>query len=77
MTKRPLGKSLNRHRTVYLPRKTKITIEDPFWKALKDIAAGRNRNVNHLVRQVNERRPANLSSATRLFVLDYDRKRAR
>jgi len=75
--KRPPRRSLNRARTVYLPRKTKISIEDAFWTALKEVAAAKNRSLSDLVRQIDERQLANRSSAIRLFVLDYYQKRAR
>src|SRR5262245_54853498 len=75
--KRPPRASLIRGHSVYLPRKTKLSLEDAFWKALKEIAAAKNRSVNDLVGQIEKRRPTNLSSAMRLFVLDYYRERAR
>ena len=52
--------------------KTSVSLEDAFWKALKDIAAGRDMTLSGLVGAIDaERRHGNLSSAVRLFVLDY------
>ncbi|MFY9893232.1 MAG: ribbon-helix-helix domain-containing protein [Xanthobacteraceae bacterium] len=52
--------------------KTSVSLEDAFWKALKDIAAGRDMTLSELVGAIDaERRHGNLSSAVRLFVLDY------
>ena len=52
--------------------KTSVSLEDAFWKALKEIAAGRNMTLSELVGAIDaERRHGNLSSAVRLFVLDY------
>ncbi len=56
--------------------KTSVSLEDAFWKALKDIAAGRHMTLSELVGAIDaERRHGNLSSAVRLFVLDYYRAR--
>ena len=55
--------------------KTSVSLEDAFWKALKDIAAGRDMTLSELVGAIDaERRHGNLSSAVRLFVLDYYRR---
>ncbi len=56
--------------------KTSVSLEDAFWKALKDIAAGRHMTLSELVGAIDaERRHGNLSSGVRLFVLDYYRAR--
>jgi predicted DNA-binding ribbon-helix-helix protein len=56
--------------------KTSISLEDAFWKALKEIATGRTMTLSDLVGSINvERQHANLSSAIRLFVLNYYRIR--
>jgi predicted DNA-binding ribbon-helix-helix protein len=59
--------------------KTSISVEDAFWKGLKEIAEGRDMTLSDLVTAVNsERKHGNLSSAVRLFVLDhYDEQRKR
>jgi predicted DNA-binding ribbon-helix-helix protein len=52
--------------------KTSVSLEDAFWKGLKDIAVVRNINLSDLVASIDsERRHGNLSSAIRLFVLDH------
>ena len=54
--------------------KTSVSLEDAFWKALKEIASGRNLTLSDLVAAIDsERRHGNLSSAIRLFVLDHYR----
>ena len=54
--------------------KTSVSLEDAFWKALKEIAGGRDTSMSDLVAAIDsERRHGNLSSAIRLFVLDYYR----
>ncbi len=53
---------------------TSVSLEDAFWKALKEIAGGRNMTLAELVTSINAKREhANLSSAIRLFILNYFR----
>src|SRR6266576_670578 len=52
--------------------KTSVSLEDAFWKGLKEIAAERHMTLSELVGAIDsEREYGNLSSALRLFVLDY------
>ena len=54
--------------------KTSVSLEDAFWKGLKEIAGGRDVTLSDLVSTIDsDRRHGNLSSAIRLFVLDYYR----
>jgi predicted DNA-binding ribbon-helix-helix protein len=54
--------------------KTSVSVEDAFWKGLKEIAIGRNKTLSDLVAEIDTGRPhGNLSSAIRLFVLDHYR----
>jgi predicted DNA-binding ribbon-helix-helix protein len=54
--------------------KTSVSLEDAFWKGLKEIAIGRHLHLSELVAVIDaERRHGNLSSAIRLFVLDHYR----
>jgi predicted DNA-binding ribbon-helix-helix protein len=54
--------------------KTSVSLEDAFWKGLKDIAVARHVTLSDLVASIDsERRHGNLSSAIRLFVLDHYR----
>jgi predicted DNA-binding ribbon-helix-helix protein len=68
-------KSLIVKRSVVIAgHKTSISLEDPFWKALKEIAALRNMPLSNLVASVDlDREHANLSSAIRLFILEHCR----
>jgi predicted DNA-binding ribbon-helix-helix protein len=57
--------------------KTSVSLEDEFWKCLKDIATGRDLTLSEVVASIDtDRRHGNLSSAIRLFVLDYYRAQA-
>ena len=52
--------------------KTSVSLEDEFWKGLKEIASGRELTLSDMVASIDtDRRQGNLSSAIRLFVLDH------
>ena len=54
--------------------KTSVSLEDAFWKGLKDIAGSRDITLSELVAAIDTgRQHGNLSSAIRLFVLDHYR----
>jgi predicted DNA-binding ribbon-helix-helix protein len=54
--------------------KTSVSLEDEFWSGLKEIAARRVATLSELVGAIDkERQHTNLSSALRLFVLDFYR----
>jgi predicted DNA-binding ribbon-helix-helix protein len=54
--------------------KTSVSLEDAFWKGLKEIASGRDMTLSDLVAAIDsDRQHGNLSSAIRLFVLDFYR----
>jgi predicted DNA-binding ribbon-helix-helix protein len=57
--------------------KTSVSLEDAFWKGLKDIAGGRDMTLSELVAVIDsQRQHGNLSSAIRLFVLDHYRNQS-
>jgi len=56
--------------------KTSVSLEDEFWKGLKEIAIDREMTLSDLVGTIDtDRLHGNLSSAIRLFVLNYYRER--
>jgi predicted DNA-binding ribbon-helix-helix protein len=56
--------------------KTSISLEDAFWKSLKEIAGERNMTLQGLVGEIDANREHdNLSSAIRLFVIGVYRDR--
>jgi predicted DNA-binding ribbon-helix-helix protein len=56
--------------------KTSVSLEEAFWSGLKDIAVARRTTLSDLVGAIDaERQHGNLSSAIRLFVLEYYRTR--
>ena len=66
-------KSLVVKRSVVIAgHRTSISLEDAFWQGLKQIATIRKMGLSELISTIDmERRHANLSSAIRLFVLDF------
>ncbi len=51
--------------------KTSVTLEDPFWRGLKEIAHDKGATMSKMVAEIDKtRQQGNLSSAIRLFVLD-------
>ena len=57
--------------------KTSVSLEEAFWNGMKEISGLRNMTLSELVGEIDSnRQQGNLSSAIRLFVLDYFRTRA-
>ena len=75
----PAMKSLILKRSIMIAgQKTSVSLEDEFWQALKQIAAGLDIKMAELVHQIGQQREyGNLSSALRLYVLEHYLSRAR
>jgi predicted DNA-binding ribbon-helix-helix protein len=58
--------------------RTSISIEQPFWDGLTEIAASRKSSLAAVVAQIDRTRPAgtNLSAAVRIAVLAWYRRKA-
>jgi len=57
--------------------KTSVSLEEAFWNGMKEISGLRNMTLSELVGEIDSnRQQGNLSSAIRLFVLDYFKSRA-
>ena len=57
--------------------KTSVSLEEAFWNGMKEISGLRNITLSEQVGEIDgNRQQGNLSSAIRLFVLDYFRTRA-
>jgi predicted DNA-binding ribbon-helix-helix protein len=64
---RPVKRSFN-----IAGHRTSISLEAPFWAALKDVAARERIPLVQLVARIDaERQGAGLSSAVRVWLLDY------
>jgi predicted DNA-binding ribbon-helix-helix protein len=57
--------------------KSSVSLEEGFWSGIKEIAAGRNMPLSDLVSEIDKnRQQGNLSSALRLYVLEFYQKRS-
>ena len=57
--------------------KTSVSLEEAFWNSMKEISRQRDMTLSELASEIDSnRQQGNLSSAIRLFVLDYFRSRA-
>ena len=57
--------------------KTSVSLEEAFWNGMKEISGERSMTLSELVGEIETgRQQGNLSSAIRLFVLDYFKTRA-
>ena len=58
--------------------RTSVSIEEPFWQAIAEVAAARRLSVTALIAAIDRDRPpaTNLSAAVRLFVLAWYRDKA-
>ena len=66
---------MKKHSVRIADHSTSITLEPEFWDALKVIATRRKLSINDLTTQIDESRgERNLSSAPRVFILDWYKK---
>jgi predicted DNA-binding ribbon-helix-helix protein len=75
--KRRRAKSTVVKRSIFTDgHRTSVSLEDEFWKGLKESAGVRRMTLSQLVASIDaeRRRGSNLSSAIRLFVLDFYRQ---
>jgi predicted DNA-binding ribbon-helix-helix protein len=64
-----------RHSVVIDGHRTSVSVEAPFWDALKTIAESRNLSLNRLIAEIDRDRQGNLSSAIRVHVLTWCQSR--
>jgi predicted DNA-binding ribbon-helix-helix protein len=71
----PTAHTLKKHSILIAGHRTSLSLETAFWDQLKAIADRRRTSINKLIEEIDRSRsrdakPANLSSAIRVFVLD-------
>lgn len=65
------GSGVVKRSLVIAGHSTSVSLEDAFWRALRDVAAARQMSMARLIGEIDRRRNgANLSSAIRVFVLE-------
>ncbi len=60
---------MHKRSVVIAGHRTSVSLEAPFWEALKRIAGARGLSLNSLITEIDESREENLSSAIRVYVL--------
>jgi predicted DNA-binding ribbon-helix-helix protein len=70
-----MSDQLRRRSVTIAGHRTSVSLEDPFWDQLKNVAGERNISVAQVVAEVDKGRGGNLSSALRVFVLQEVLKR--
>ena len=71
------AKSMVVKRSIFFAgHRTSVSLEDEFWKGLKESAGAHRMTLSKLIASIDaeRRRGSNLSSAIRLFVLDFYRQ---
>ncbi|MDO6455854.1 ribbon-helix-helix domain-containing protein [Celeribacter halophilus] len=68
----PVGRPVKRSLTLHGHR-TSVSLEEPFWRAFREIAKERNIPINVLAAEIDEMRgvESGLASAIRVYVLAY------
>ena len=64
-----MSDQLRRRSVTIAGHRTSVSLEDPFWDQLKNIASTGSVSVAQVVAEVDKGRGGNLSSALRVFVL--------
>ena len=68
--------SVGKRSVVVAGHKTSVSLEEAFWNGLKEISKLGDMTLSELIDEIKGNRPqGNLSSAIRLFVLDYFKSR--
>ena len=61
-----------KHSVIVGGHRTSVSLEDPFWSSIREIAQAQGTTVSKLIANIdNTREQNNLSSAIRVFVLNY------
>jgi len=73
----PVGRPVKRSLTLHGHR-TSVSLEEPFWRAFREIAKERNIPINVLAAEIDEMRgvESGLASAIRAYVLAYTQNKA-
>jgi predicted DNA-binding ribbon-helix-helix protein len=65
------GADLRKRSVLVAGHKTSVSLEAAFWDELRAVARARNLSLNALIAEIDRAREGNLSSAIRLYVLDW------
>ncbi len=65
-----MSQAIRKRSVTIAGHKTSLSLEDAFWRALKEIASVDGTSLNALIEKIDQGRGGNLSSAVRVFVLE-------
>ena len=65
----------HKHSITVAGHRTSITLEAAFWDSLKEIADDRGMSLNTLIAGIDLGQPENLSSALRVYILEFYKSR--
>ena len=69
-----LARSIRKRSVKVAGHTTSVSLEEPFWQALRQLATARGLSVSALISSIARKRErGNLSSALRVFVLEHFR----
>lgn len=68
-----MSNGIIKHSISIAGHQTSISLEDEFWSAFKDICEQLERTPADVIKEIDETRSSNLSSAIRLYVLKWYR----
>ena len=72
-----MSQAIRKRSVTIAGHKTSLSLEEAFWRALKEIASADGTSLNALIEKIDRGRGGNLSSAVRVFVLERLRSGAR
>ena len=73
----PMDTRVRKRSVVIGGHKTSVSLEEAFWSAIREITIERGMSMSAMIEQIDSaKQQSNLSSAIRLFVLEYYRARA-
>ncbi len=67
---------LRKHSVKLSGHSTSLSLEGVYWDALKEVAGEMGLSMNGLVERIDKERSGNLSSAVRVFLFQYYRRRS-
>ena len=70
-----MGSDIKKRSVMIAGHATSVSLEEAFWTALREEAERRGKSVNQLIREIDDEREGNLSSAIRVWVLTALRAR--
>ncbi len=65
-----MSQAIRKRSVTIAGHKTSLSLEEIFWRALKEIASADGTPLNALIENIDRERGGNLSSAVRVFVLE-------